>query len=342
MKNLYLILIFLISNFVSASDFKFRVQCATSKQKQFENIISKIPELSHFMMPNGEKIYFSGKYFNDYSTAESRLNQVLALGFCNAEIRVFKDNQYLPHVLSVQYLPIAIAQNNKNEEINKVEAEILARKITENQKTNSNKFVNNPKVVSNNVANSTFKSNNINSIQIEKKSDLQKNSTIETNEISLNIKKEDVKSDQKLNANKNIVKPSIQKFKDVGQKINEELTEVLNLDLKDTTSLLNFVDELPSFKIQLIKTEKTSKSVDLVNNLLETVYQYETPQSLILTVGYYKESTLAQPKVMHYVLEGYPEAKVVGIFKGYVVSKELAEDLLYFYTYKKSKNLSLN
>jgi hypothetical protein len=49
---------------------------------------------------------------------------------------------------------------------------------------------------------------------------------------------------------------------------------------------------------------------------------------------------LAQPKVIHYVLERYLDSKVEGMLKGYVVSKELKVDLLNFYTYKKSKNIT--
>ena len=100
MKKILFLLSIILSHLAIAAEFKFRVKCATSREKQFADIIQKIPELSPYMMPNGEKIYFSGKYFNEYSKAEKRLNQILALGFCNAEIRVFKDNQYLLHVLS--------------------------------------------------------------------------------------------------------------------------------------------------------------------------------------------------------------------------------------------------
>lgn len=340
MKKILFLLSIILSHLAIATEFKFRVQCATSKEKQFADIIQKIPELSPYMMPNGEKIYFSGKYFNEYTKAEQRLNQVLALGFCNAEIRVFKDNQYLPHVLSAQYLPVAIAQNNKKEEMNRVEAELMKIKATQNQ--NTNKIVFKPSVLKENNSPKNVLTNTKSVIEsdIEKNTSTQKNNSIIVNTIVIEDKKVERKIEQK--ENKMIISPTKQKFADVGQKINTELAEVLQIDLKDTASLLDFVDELPSFKIQLVKTEKGTKAVELVNNLLETVYQYETPQSLILTVGYYKESSLAQPKVMHYVIEGYPEAKVVGIFKGYVVTKELAEDLLYFYTYKKSKNLSLN
>lgn len=340
MKKILFLLSIILSHLAIAAEFKFRVQCATSKEKQFADIIQKIPELSPYMMPNGEKIYFSGKYFNEYSKAEKRLNQVLALGFCNAEIRVFKDNQYLPNVLSSQYLPVAIAHNNKKEEMNRVEAELMKIKATQNQ--NTNKIVFKPSVLKENNSPKNVLTNTKSVIEsdIEKNTSTQKNNSIIVNTIVIEDKKVERKIEQK--ENKMIISPTKQKFADVGQKINTELAEVLQIDLKDTASLLDFVDELPSFKIQLVKAEKGTKALELVNNLLETVYQYETPQSLILTVGYYKESSLAQPKVMHYVIEGYPEAKVVGIFKGYVVSKELAEDLLYFYTYKKSKNLSLN
>jgi hypothetical protein len=340
MKKTLFLLSIILSHLAIAAEFKFRVQCATSKEKQFTDIIQKIPELSPYMMPNGEKIYFSGKYFNEYSKAEKRLNQVLALGFCNAEIRVFKDNQYLLHVLSAQYLPVAIAQNNKKEEMNRVEAELMKIKATQN--LNTNKIVFKPSVLKENNSAKNVHTNTKSVIEsdIKKNTSLQKNNSIIVNTIAIEDKKVERKIEQK--ENKMIISPTKQKFSDVGQKINTEMAEVLQIDLKDTSSLLDFVDELPSFKIQLVKAEKGTKAVELVNNLLETVYQYETPQSLILTVGYYKESSLAQPKVMHYVIEGYPEAKVVGIFKGYVVSKELAEDLLYFYTYKKSKNLSLN
>lgn len=337
MNKFIIIFTLLLTQITFASQYKFRVQCATSKEKQFSTLINEIPELSHYMLPNGEKIYFSGKYFEDYNKAEQRLNQVLALGFCNAEIRVFKYNQYLSNFLSTQYLPIAIAQNNNKVELYKLENEILEKKTIQNLNKSSNKFLPKSSVLPSFSQNKTMFKPSFSTEEITKNESLSQTNSLVANSII-----NDSKKTEKLQVLRNeVVAPSIEKYSDVSLKIQNEISDLVKFDIQDTASLLDFVDEVPSFKIQLVKTEKVAKAVDLVENLLETVYQFETPQSLILTVGYYKESSLAQPKVMHYVLEGYPDAKVVGIFKGYVVSKELAEDLVYFYTYRKSKQITL-
>ena len=109
MKNLIpLILLLLslskVSIAVSNQQIKYRIQCATSADKDLMDKLSDVPELKSFTLPTGTKIYFSGGYFNKITIAEERLAEVQSAGFKSAFIIVFKYNNMLSKPLGDQYI----------------------------------------------------------------------------------------------------------------------------------------------------------------------------------------------------------------------------------------------
>ncbi len=97
---------------------KYRIQCATSADKDLMVMLEKVPELMTFTLPTGSKIYFSGGYFNKYQAAEARLEEVRKVGIKSAFIRVFKYSNMLSKPVGDEYLKnaknkIAIAEAEK-------------------------------------------------------------------------------------------------------------------------------------------------------------------------------------------------------------------------------------
>lgn len=102
----YLVVLVLITTFSNAGSYqlKYRIECAKSNDLDLLKVINKIPELRTFMMPSGSRIYFSGDYFFTYPEADRRLNEIKALGFKDAFIRVFKYQKMLSKPVGNRYI----------------------------------------------------------------------------------------------------------------------------------------------------------------------------------------------------------------------------------------------
>lgn len=122
---LIVLFVFALQNAVSAGNqqIKYRIQCATSADKDLMSKLSEVPELKSFTLPSGSKIYFSGGYFNKYLIAKARLEEVKSAGFKSAFIRVFKYNNMLSKPVGDHYI-----ENAKN----KLLLEISRAKDTSN------------------------------------------------------------------------------------------------------------------------------------------------------------------------------------------------------------------
>lgn len=97
-------ILFCSAKIASNTQLKYRIQCATSSEKKLLDSLHRIPDLKSFTLPAGNKIFFSGGYFDKYLDAESRLEKVKSLGFKNAFIRVFKYNIMLTKLVSKKYI----------------------------------------------------------------------------------------------------------------------------------------------------------------------------------------------------------------------------------------------
>ena len=276
-----LLILFILLYKISISQYTFRVQCSDSKDIELLDILYTIPELTNYTLPNGRKIYFSGGYFTDYNSAKIRLEEVKKIGFYKAEIRVFRNNQFIPSENNNRVLSEAISYSK-----NKLQLDSLD-KILYTQRKNK---------IDNNIKNIDEKSTPNNSI---------KNSYV---------------------LNPNLILLNKNKVDEINKKITNELGSIV-VNIKDSSDLVNFVDESPIFKIEILKTKKDVSIIDSVNELTETIYQYSTQYHIVLAVGYFDDVTSPTKLLNSYIKKGYTDAKIIGIFKGIVISKELAEDL---------------
>lgn len=104
MKNTVLGLFLFLAFHVNAVNFSFRVQCSSKESPDLLSVFNKIPERQVYIMPTGSALYFSGGYFDAYTEAEIRLNEVKRLGIKDAFIRVFKNRTYLSDDVSANLL----------------------------------------------------------------------------------------------------------------------------------------------------------------------------------------------------------------------------------------------
>ena len=83
---------------------KYRIQCGLSSDTDLHQKLNAIPDLKTFTLPSGSKIYFSGGYFNKYTQAKKRLEEVHGAGFSDAFIRVFKYSNLLSRSVGDSYI----------------------------------------------------------------------------------------------------------------------------------------------------------------------------------------------------------------------------------------------
>lgn len=101
----------------------------------------------------------------------------------------------------------------------------------------------------------------------------------------------------------------------------------------------SIVDEAPIFKILLARTKKdvaTPKQVQALND--EVVYSYNEGGDKVYAVGFYESSAAAKRRLNHYKKFSNKEPKIIGLYKGRIVSLKLADQLhTEFIKYTESK-----
>lgn len=279
------ILIFLGLSVLGSSNnqIKYRIQCATSADKELLSELHKIPELTKFTLPSGSKIFFSGAYFDKYETAEERLKTVHESGFKSAFIRVFKHNSMLSKPVGDRYIAAMKL---------KVVTAVVKKDTVENTV-----FIAKPKVKK---------------VYTRAEVDALKKKAAE--------RKEKERKEEELALEK------IRKEKE--QKAKEEEAAEAARNKKDEVKDENVVDEPPVYKILVATTTLKAEEPKLVSKLVgEIVYTYEERSKKMYTVGFYGNEAAAQNDLNKYKKLSRGDAKVIGVFKGRIVSLKLANQL---------------
>lgn len=86
--------------------------------------------------------------------------------------------------------------------------------------------------------------------------------------------------------------------------------------------------EIPFFKIYLGSNLKNGNTPLSIERLPEIVYVYDQKKSIIYTVGYFGSSKEATNELGHYLKQGFDNAKVVALYKGIIISKEVADYII--------------
>jgi hypothetical protein len=86
--------------------------------------------------------------------------------------------------------------------------------------------------------------------------------------------------------------------------------------------------EIPFFKIYLGTNLKNGNTPLSIERLPEIVYVYDQKKSIIYTVGYFGSSKEATNELGHYLKQGFDNAKVVALYKGIIISKEVADYII--------------
>ena len=286
MKNLIplLVLLFAFSKTTFASSnqqIKYRIQCATSADKDLIEKLSDIPELKSFTLPSGNKIYFSGGYFNKIGTAQARLEEVKAVGFKSAFIRVFKYSNMLSKPVGDQYIENAKKKIVIQEEVKKtVQANASATKVT----TKSSQKI---------YSRAEVEAMKKKAAERKAKAEAAKVKTVKKEVL---IEKKEVKVEEKEPVEKK-KKPAF------------------------------IVDEPPVYKVMLGSVKSRNDPFEAVSKLNnEIVYTYEARNEIIYAVGYFDEEEAAQKALPNYIKHA-SEAKVIGLYKGKVISLQLANQL---------------
>tara|TARA_B110000211_G_C14079019_1_gene553577 strand:+ start:1641 stop:2528 length:888 start_codon:yes stop_codon:yes gene_type:complete len=143
MKNrfFYLLVLVLFTTISNAGSYqlKYRIECAKSNDLDLIKVINKIPELRTFMLPSGSEIYFSGDYFFTFPEADTRLNEIKALGFKDAFIRVFKYQKMLSKPVGNRYITKVIALE-KRKEIRREKEERASLEFNSKEKKETKRF----------------------------------------------------------------------------------------------------------------------------------------------------------------------------------------------------------
>ena len=99
------------------------------------------------------------------------------------------------------------------------------------------------------------------------------------------------------------------------------------------------VRELPQYKVLIAKKEGKGQDPAVLSELNEIIYEHKNGNVLYYTVGYFESCAQAENALYTYQKNLMkPELKVVGIYGGSVVSKDLAKDLEAMYYEQKKKN----
>lgn len=276
-----LLLVFIGNGFASSNNqLKYRIQCATSSDKDLLDELHKIPELAKFTLPSGSRIFFSGGYYDKLEEAQQRLQKVQNVGFKSAFIRVFKHNNMLSKPVGDRYIKdmaikVAIEQTKKD-----------SAKLTS---------------------------------QISKK---------ETQKIYTRAEVEALK--KKALARK-IVREKLEKAKEAsGAEVNKEIKDTVKVEEKkqEKEDLNNgHVDEPPVYKIFVAKTALKDEEPAITQKLLgEIVYSYTERDNKIYTVGFYGNEAAAIKDLKKFK-SITPDAKIIGVYKGKIISLKLANEL---------------
>ena len=141
--------------------------------------------------------------------------------------------------------------------------------------------------------------------------------------LALNEKSQDIEKEK----NNEVVTPEIiQKEKEKANEITEDI-----IAANEETILkeeFNEITEVPIFKIYLGSDMKKGRPKPLIDALPEIVYIYEERTSNIYTVGYFDSPEEATLELEKYSKKGFDQAKVIGIYKGMIVSKKIAEYII--------------
>lgn len=86
--------------------------------------------------------------------------------------------------------------------------------------------------------------------------------------------------------------------------------------------------DIPFFKIYLGSNVKGGDTPESIENLPEIVYVYDKKKVILYTVGYYGTSREAEMELARYRKAGFGKAKVVGIFRGIIISDEVAKAIV--------------
>ncbi len=287
MKNLIplLVLLFALSKTTIASSnqqIKYRIQCATSADKDLIEKLSDIPELKSFTLPSGNKIFFSGGYFNKIGTAQARLEEVKAVGFKSAFIRVFKYSNMLSKPVGDQYIENAKKKVIIQEESKKtVQTSSVASKAT----TNSSQKI---------YSRAEVEAMKKKAAERKAKAEAAKVKTVKAEVV---LEKKEVKTEE--------VKESVEKKKKPAF----------------------IVDEPPLYKVMLGSVKSRNDPFEAVSKLNnEIVYTYEARNEIIYAVGYFDDEKAAKKALPNYIKHA-SEAKVIGLYKGKVISLQLANQL---------------
>ena len=251
---------------------KYRIQCGLSSDTDLHQKLNAIPDLKTFTLPSGSKIYFSGGYFNKYTQAKKRLEEVRGAGFSDAFIRVFKYSNLLSRSVGDSY-------------IEKVKIKIQVSLMRDTISTNSTavKVNTSPKKI--------YSRAEIE--RIKEKAALRK----------AKEKRENGSSEPKIKERK--------------IKVDEEEKE-------------NIVKEPPVFKIFLGKSNNGEEGKEFKQLKNEIIYTYRERKETLYAVGFYKSEKEAQKHLLKY--KGVvKEAKIVGLYKGKIISLKLANELLQQY-----------
>lgn len=101
--------------------------------------------------------------------------------------------------------------------------------------------------------------------------------------------------------------------------IEEKAEEIKDLEESFTHS------DLPFYKIYLSSNVKNGRIPNSLDKLDEIVYTYDKKNLVIYTVGYYGSAEEARKDLSHYQDMGFKNAKIVGIFRGMLLSESAAK-----------------
>ena len=108
------------------------------------------------------------------------------------------------------------------------------------------------------------------------------------------------------------------------EELIEEGTEQIDVD----DPRIHSSGDMPFFKIYLGSNVKGGDTPESIENLPEIVYVYDKKKVIVYTVGYFGTSQEAENELKSYINQGFTKAKVVGIYRGIIISNEVAKAIV--------------
>lgn len=89
-----------------------------------------------------------------------------------------------------------------------------------------------------------------------------------------------------------------------------------------------YVTEAPTYKIQLLSANKKETTPNQVLEFNEVIYEIINGNEKIFSVGSFSKESEAQVSLQEIKNKGFSQAKIIGYYKGQVISLDLANQLL--------------